>query len=74
MPEGTFTATSITENAPTRGFTKDGEIINPTAISKILNDYDNYIPDSWDITCTPVDLPGGQIRVQDSFIEYPFYE
>lgn len=72
LPQGTFTAASITVNLPVRGFTKDGEIINPTAISKILNDYDNYIPESWDLSFTAVDLPDGQIRIQDSFVEYTF--
>jgi hypothetical protein len=70
MPEGTFTATSITENLPVRGFTKQGEITSTATINRILEDYDNYIPESWDISFTSVELPDGQIRLQDSFAEY----
>ncbi len=72
MPEGTFMATSITENAPARGFTKDGEITSTSTINRILDDYDNYISGSLDVSFTSVDVPEGQIRHHDSFVEYTF--
>jgi hypothetical protein len=72
MQEGTFKATSITENLPVRGFTKQGEITSTATINRILDDYANYIPESWDLSFTAVDLPDGQIRIQDSFVEYTF--
>ncbi|MDD4192606.1 MAG: hypothetical protein PHI28_14830 [Mangrovibacterium sp.] len=72
LPQGTFTATSITENLPIHGFTKNGAIAGSKTINRILDDYDNYIPESWDLSFTSVEIPEGQIRIQDSFIEYTF--
>lgn len=72
MPEGTFTATSITENLPVRGFTRDGAIVSPQTINRILDDYDNYTPESLEISFVSVEVPEEQISVHGSFIEYTF--
>jgi hypothetical protein len=72
MPQGIFTADSVMGNMPVRFFTKDGENRDPAIIDKVLNEYDNYIPDSWDISFTSVELQDGQIRIHNSFIEYTF--
>lgn len=70
LPQGAFTATSITEDLPVRAFVKDGKITNTTTISQLLIDYDNYILASWEVpSFTEVELDDDVIRIYPSYIE-----
>ena len=67
LPQGTFTTTSITEDLPVRAFTSSSEITSTATIDQILSEYDNYIPDSWEIPSFT------EVELNDDMILYPSY-